>query len=121
MSVLNWFNTDLKARAEAIVAFDQGLLGGHDASELVATLQWRNNGSFEFGPVVAIPEQNSIKAGSEWLIRRISPAHSGIGISVTLPEWTPSAVGGVLASMVDAARLIEPGASNFTVRLTRVR
>ncbi len=184
VAVLNWFNTTLKARADAIVAFDQGLLGDHDVSELVARLKWRNTGSFEFGPVVAVPEQHSIKAGVEAgvdagveagvdagveagvdagveagvdagveagvdagveagvdagveagvdagveagvdagveaPVRSISLAHSGLGVSVTLPEWTASAAGWVLASVVDAARLIEPDVSNFSVRVTRV-
>ena len=35
-SVLNWFNLDVKARANAIVAFDQGLLRDHDVSTLAA-------------------------------------------------------------------------------------
>ena len=121
VSVLNWFNTDLKGRAEAIVAFDQGLLGEHEVSELVAILQWRNTETFEFGPVVAIPERHFVKAGSEWPIHSISPASSGLGISVMLPEWSRSAAGWALASVIDAARLIETDATNFTVRLTRVR
>ena len=120
VAVLNWFNTTPKARADAIVAFDQGLLGDHDVSELVARLKWRNTGSFEFGPVLAVPEQHSIKAGVEAPVRSISPAHSGLGVSVTLPEWTASAAGWVLASVVDATRLIEPDVSNFSVRVTRV-
>ncbi len=120
VAVLNWFNTTLKARADAIVAFDQGLLGDHDVSELVARLKWRNTGSFEFGPVVAVPEQHSIKAGVETPVRSISPAHSGLGMSVALPEWTASAAGWLLASVVDAARLIDSDVSNFSVRVTRV-
>ena len=39
VSVLNWFNTDVKAGAEAIISFDQHLLGGDKVSELVAILQ----------------------------------------------------------------------------------
>ena len=92
----------------------------HDVSELVARLKWRNTGSFEFGPVVAVPEQHSIKAGVETSVRSISPAHSGLGMSVALPEWTASAAGWVLASVVDAARLIEPDVRDFSVRVTPV-
>ena len=120
VSVLNWFNTTLKARADALVAFDNEFLGGHTEAELLASLQQWNNGSFEFGPVAAVPEQHSIKA-LESPFHSISPAPSGLGVSVTLPEWTASAAGWVLASIIDAARDIAPDVRNFAVRLTRVR
>ena len=61
VSVLNWFNTHSKAGAEAIVAFDQGLLGGHDVSELVATLLHRNIGPFEFRTFEDVQEQYMVK------------------------------------------------------------
>ena len=96
-------------------------LGAIPRRELFARLQRRNNGSFEFGPVVAVPEQYSIKAGAEYPILFISPAHSGLGLSVTLPEWTASAAGWVLATVIDAARTIAPDVRNFAVRITRVR
>ena len=81
VSGLNWFNITSNARVDALIAFDQELLGGLTEAELVASLQRKNTGSFEFGPVVSVPEQHSIKAGSETPIRSISPAHSGLGVS----------------------------------------
>ena len=121
VSGLNWFNTTPQERTDALIAVDNELLGGHTEAELFARLQRRNNGSFEFGPVVAVPEQYSIKAGAEYPILSISPAHSGLGLSVTLPEWTASAAGWVLATVIDAARTIAPDVRNFAVRITRVR
>ena len=121
VSGLNWFNTTPKEKTDALIAVDNELLGGHTEAELFARLQRRNNGSFEFGPVVAVPEQYSIKAGAEYPILSISPAHSGLGLSVTLPEWTASAAGWVLATVIDAARTIAPDVRNFAVRITRVR
>ena len=121
VSGLNWFNTTPKERTDALIAVDNELLGGHTKAELFARLQRRNNGSFEFGPVVAVPEQYSIKAGAEYPILSISPVHSGLGLSVTLPEWTASAAGWVLATVIDAARTIAPDVRNFAVRITRVR
>ena len=121
VSGLNWFNTTPKERTDALIAVDNELLGGHTEAELFARLQRRNNGSFEFGPVVDVPEQYSIKAGAEYPILSISPAHSGLGLSVTLPEWTASAAGWVLATVIDAARTIAPDVRNFAVRITRVR
>ena len=121
VSALNWFSTTLKGKADALIAFNQELLGGQTEAELVASLQWRNTGLFEFGPVAPVPEQHSIKAAFEWPHRTISPAHSGLGVSVMLPEWTASAVGWALATVIDAARAGASDVRNFAVRVTRVR
>lgn len=122
VGVLNWFNTTQKARADAIIAISHELLGGHTEAELVASLQRRNTRSlFEFGPVVAVPEQHWISAPVEMPWSGVSPAHSGLGVPVTLPEWTASAVGWVLATVIDAARASAPDVPNFAVRVTRVR
>ena len=121
VSMLNWFNTTPKGRADALIAFDQELFAGHTEEELVANLQRKNTGPFEFGPVVAVPEQHSIKAGIEAPVRSISPSRSGLGVSVTLPEWTASAAAWVLAIVIDAAGTSAPDVSNFAVRVVRVR
>ena len=118
--MLNWFNTTPKGRADALIAFDEELLGGHAEAELVASLHRRNTGSFEFGPVVAVPEQHSIKVGVETPIRSISAARSGHGLSVTLPEWTASAAAWALAIVIDTARANAPDVSKFAVRVARV-
>ena len=120
VSMLNWFNTNLEARADALVSFDHNLLGGRDVSELVADLQWRNTGSFEFRSVVDVPQQHMVDTAAEgplWLDRC---GGSSLGVSVTMPEWTPSAAGWVLASVIDSARTIEPDADSFAVRVTRL-
>ena len=44
--------------------------------------------------MVAVPEQHWISAPVEMPLSGASLAHSGLGVSVTLPEWTASAVGG---------------------------
>ena len=120
VSVLNWFNTRLKTGTEAIVAFDQGLLGGNTVSELIAILKRRNTYSFEFSTFTPVSEKHRVKVPVETPFHSVTPP-SEIGVAVMLPEWTPSAAGWVLASVIDAARLINPDASNFAVRLTRVR
>ncbi len=119
VSALNWFNTDSKAGAEAIVAFDQDLLGCHDVSELVATLQHKDTYPFEFRTAVAVSERNAVNVPAETPFYPVAPK-SDMGVFVTMPEWTPSAAGWVLASVVDAARLIEPDANSFMARVTRV-
>lgn len=120
IGTLNWFNTAHKLKADAVIAFDQELLGGRGESELVASIRRTNTGSFKFGQVVAVTEEHSVRAGLENPIHAISPARSGLGVSVTLPEWTASAVGWVLATVIGAARTIAPDVSNFTIRVSRV-
>ena len=72
--------------------------------------------------MVALPEQHSVKTPFEGSpFHSISPARSGLGVSVTLPEWTASAVGWVLANVIDAARASAPDVPDFAVRVTRVR
>ena len=121
VSVLNWFNTDLKAGAEAIVAFDQDLLEGGRVSELVSILQRRNTRPFEFSAFTPVPEKHMVSIPAETRPYHPIAPQSDTGVCVTLPEWTPSAAGWVLASVVDAARLINPDASNFALRLTRIQ
>ena len=70
--------------------------------------------------MVAVPEQHSVKVGVEAPIRFISPARSGLGLSVTLPEWTASAVAWVLATVIDTVRASAPDVGNFAVRVVRV-
>ena len=120
-SGLRWFNTALKGKADAFIAFDQGLLGGHTEAELLASLRREYTPPFEFGPVVAVPDEHSVKASFLGVPGYpVSPAHSGFGVSVTLPEWTASAVGWALAMVIDTARASAPNVSHFAVRLTRV-
>ena len=121
VSMLGWFNTNLRERADALVSFDHNLLGGRDVSKLVENLQWRNTGSFRFNSVADVPEQHMVRVSDEepsWLDRREA---SPFGVSVTMPEWTPSAAGWVLASVIDAARTIEPHPGSFTIRITRLQ
>ena len=121
VSMLGWFNTNLRERADALVSFDHNLLGGRDVSKLVENLQWRNTGSFRFNSVADVPEQHMVKMADEepsWLDRREA---SPFGVSVAMPEWTPSAVGWVLASVIEAARTIGPDADSFAVRITRLQ
>ena len=121
VSMLGWFNTNLRERADALVSFDHNLLGGRDVSKLVENLQWRNTGSFRFNSVADVPEQHMVKMADEepsWLDRRVA---SPLGVSVTMPEWSPSAAGWVLASVIDSARTIGPDADSFAVRITWVQ
>ena len=118
---LRWFNTALKGKADAFIAFDQGLLGGRTEAELLASLRREYTPPFEFGSVVAVPDERSVKASFSGIPDHpITPAHSGLGVSVTLPEWTASTAGWALAMVIDTARASAPDLRHFAVRITRV-
>ncbi len=119
VSVLNWFNLDGKAGADAIVALDQGLLKNHAVAKLVTGLQQRNNGTFEFRSVVDVPDECMVKVTTSDFLHPVTP-QSPHGVLVSLPEWTPSATGWVLASVINAARAIESDTKSFMIRITRV-
>ena len=121
VSALNWFNTTLEAGAHALIAFDNQLLGDHTQAQVVTSLKRRNTGSFQFGPVEAVPEQHRIKVPAEGIGYTIALAPAGLGVSVTLPEWTASTAAWVLAVVIDTARATAPDVRNFAVRVTRVR
>ncbi|MGE0543594.1 MAG: hypothetical protein AB7R89_25810 [Dehalococcoidia bacterium] len=120
VSGFNWFTTGQGPRAEALIAFDNGLLQGRSESAFVANLPRVNGHSFAFGPLVPVPPQHSIEvpveAPSDVVL---SPAPWGL--SVGLPEWSASAAAWVLAVVIDTARAGGPAPRNFAVRLTRVQ
>lgn len=118
-SVLNWFNVDGKAGADAIVALDQGLLRDYDVSTLVTSLQRWDYGTFEFKSVVDVPDECRVEVTSSTFLHPVTP-QSPQGVLVSLPEWMPSAVGWVLANVIDAARALEPDTKSFAIRITRV-
>ncbi len=118
VSGLNWFNTALRTRADAHIAFDDGLLRAQNGSELATSLGRMSGGRFEFGPLVAVPEPGSIKIAVEAPIHVVlSPAQRGV--SVKLPEWTASTAAWALAILIDTARAAAPEVRNFAVRVTR--
>ena len=118
-SVLNWFNVDSKARADAIVAFDQALLKDDDVHKLFAGLRRWKNGTFEFRSVVDVPEECMVEVSTSAFLHPVTP-QTNQGVLVSLPEWTPSAAGWVLARVIDAGRKIRPDASSLAIRITRV-
>jgi hypothetical protein len=118
MSVLNWFHTTVKGTAGGLIAFDDEMVGGGTADLVVGLRHLHTAGAFEFGPVVAIPEEDSIKVSVEVPIHTpLSPAQSGV--SVRLPEWSASALGWALGIVIDTARAAAPDTREFAVRVTR--
>ena len=110
----NWFHVAPRTRPTAHLAVDQGLLGDLTAAELAAYLQQWNTGAFTFGPVIHVPGSHRIQT------RPRLPLHPArLGLTVTLPEWTASAVGWVMAFVLDHARALTPTVRACAVRITR--
>ncbi len=121
VSGASWFDIPLQVGADTLVAYDSGFLGGHTEAELVASIQRRHTGAFEFGPPVAVPEDHFIRVPATTPRPNISLEPSGLGVPVALPEWTASAAAWVLATVINTAHTIAPDVENFAVRVTRVR
>ncbi len=113
----NWFNLAAPAGVKAHIAFDHALLG-----DRIAELPDRfpNTRSFEFGPVVTVPEPHRIQVPAETSFFRGLEAAS-LGLTVTLPEWSASAAGWSLALALYTARtlLLPEDPRHCTVRVTR--
>ena len=121
--VLGWLNLDVRERVGAVVHFDQGLLGDHDVSTLVACIEQGNNGVFEFRLIDEVPVEARIRLDSSFVVHShiLSPTqHPSQGLLVSMPEWSPSAAGWVLARVIDAAHTLGSNPSKYAVRISRV-
>ena len=111
-----WFMPTLRDKADAFITFDQGFLSGRPSADLLDAIQHRFSGSFSFDHVAPVPEQYRVCHAPDSVATFRPSEH---GVAVTMPEWTGSAAGWVLATVVDAARIISPDTRNFAVRVTR--
>ena len=120
VSGLNWFTVARDTEAEAVIAFDDGLLEGRSESEFAATLGRMGGGTFELAPPVPVPAQNAIAVPVEAPIDvDLSPAR--LGVLVRMPEWSASSAAWVLAVVTDTALSGRVTTRGFAVRLTRVQ
>ena len=119
VSPRNWFNLAAPAEAEAHIAFDHAWLG-----DRIAALPDRfpNTGPFEVGPVVTVPDSHRIQVPAETpFVGGLEAAR--LGLAVTLPEWSASAAGWVLALALYTTRtvLLSEAPRHCAVRVTRVQ
>ena len=117
---LSWFDTPQQARVSALVTFDRRSLSGFSAVELASNIRRRHTGAFAFGGVVPVDEPHRVRRPADAPYPDISLEPSGLGISVVLPEWTASAAGWTLATVVDEVRVLAPETEDFAVRIARV-
>ena len=112
----NWFNLSDKTGVDAVVVLDQELLGGN--TPLFS--RYTRPGIFEFGQTATVHEEHQVRIPPE---APYCPATSGgpaLGWTFTLPEWTASCIGWMLAIVVDIARTENPDGRSFAARLSRV-
>ena len=118
----SWFDVRLQEEpTNALVALDEGLICGPQAAELMRKLRYRNDFPFSFDLLSEVPDQYQVRTPGSVPKPNVSFEPSDVGVSVKMPEWTASAVGWVLATVVDSTRAIVPGVENFALRITRVR
>ena len=92
---------------------------------MVRTDRWVEEGAAQLltpfvHEVVFVRERHRVRMPGDTPRPDIPLEPSGVGVSVVLPEWTASAVGWTLATMVDVARVMAPETENFAVRIAQV-
>ncbi|MCY4558787.1 MAG: hypothetical protein OXF79_20895 [Chloroflexi bacterium] len=120
ISPTNWFNTVTKGQIDAIITFDQGSLGDAETRRF-ARLQRGVNAPFAFGPLAKAPAEHCIAESDEMFNSfRDSLQPADVGLPVTLSEWTPSAIGWVLAVVVDCICTHAVDSQEIIIRITRI-
>ncbi len=114
----NWFNTVTKGRVNAIITFDQEALGDAETKRF-ARLQRGVNVPFTFGPLTEASADHRINDPHKMshLHKEAQPAD--VGLPVTLSEWTPGAIGWVLAAVVDCICTHTVDRRDIIIRITR--
>ena len=119
---LTWFDLKVQERIEAVVHLDQSLLGEYDVSTLIACIKQTDLGKFEMRLLDEVPESAKIRLDSA--ISHHSRLQSTIphpkqGILVTMPEWSVSIAGWVLARVIDGAHKLGSKPPNYIARISR--
>ena len=118
----NWFNLDRQTHTAAVMAFDQTWIESLTLPSLRAGLQRQNTGLCGFGPKLTVPPPQQIAMPTEAPFLPppgLVPARTGL--TVTLPEWTASAIGWSMAFVTDTAHTLTPNIHHFALRVTRQR
>ena len=104
---------------QANIAFDEESFGDHAETRLFTVLQGSLGPGFFFGALANAPKSHRIVVPGETpYVRSTRP--SDVALPVTLPEWTPSAIGFVLAAIVDLVLTTSPDRESVTLRITRI-
>ena len=115
-AVLNWFNIiSVKPKARAVVTVAADQWDERAAAQVFAFIQRTKSGSFEIGPLITAPDDYA--AQPDW--QQIKWPTVDTGVAVSLPEWSPAAVGWVIATLFDAILSHDPAPQHLSVRVTR--
>ena len=120
ISSVGWFDASRQARADAVIAFDEGFLGGNSPDALADQVRGTRTGGFDFGQTVVVPYRHKVRVPVSTPLPEVSVEPAGSGLAVSLPEWSGSAIGWTLATVINVARAIAPDAASFAVRIARV-
>ena len=120
VGVLNWFNLSTQTRTEAVIHFDQELLGTGDVPALVDAIVQYDSGHFEFRLLTEVPDEARVRLDTPFRLHSALRSSTGQGILVSMPEWTPSAAGWALAKTIVAAHALGSKLDNYAVRISRV-
>lgn len=115
-SVLGWFSVVMPTSlTPAVVTMASSLQGDLLVPEVLVRMQGTGADFFEMGPLLAAPED--LAAGLDW--GWIALGRADTGIAVSMPEWSPAAVGWLIASAFEAALSLESAPQALSVRITR--
>ena len=114
-----WFTTPTAPQdgVEALISFDDGL---PSALDLLEGLRRRNTDPFIF-VLAGILDGYAIQRPGATPFPRITFVPSNLGLSVRMPEWTASAAGWVLATVVETVSKSFLDVEAFVLRITRAQ
>lgn len=114
--VLNWFNVlAAPPRVDAVVTIAADGWDERTVAPVFSFIQQIHSGLFEIGPLITAAEGQS--AQPEW--RGVDWQQVDRGVAVSMPEWSPAAVGWLIATLFDAVRSHHPATRHLSVRVTR--
>ncbi|MXX80645.1 MAG: hypothetical protein F4Y69_06370 [Chloroflexi bacterium] len=112
----NWFPRAVgnPTRAVVTLAVDRG--DEQVTQTILNDLQRNSAAPFDFEPLVDLPREHA--GAREW--PPISWVVTDTGLTLTLPEWSPEAIGWVAARVAESALSLESPPRHFSVRVTRI-
>ena len=117
-SVLYWFGAPpTKPTVRAVVTVAADVWNTNMVADIVANLRGPRGRLFEIGPLTTAPPEYA--AGPDMRSIEWGRGEPSQAIAVSLPEWTPSAVGWIIAKLFDTTLSHNPDMRNLSVRVTR--
>jgi hypothetical protein len=115
-SELAWFCVPVPdERTSAVVALASSQGGDALVSDVMNVIRRYGRDFFTIGPLVDAPEE--IAAGLDWGWLQLTRGE--VGIAVSLPEWSTTAVGWLIGTVFEAALSLDSPPHSLSVRVTR--